>query len=78
MQQYPPQINEQEPLPGTDVDTQTPELSASAIVPGGYPANPVFSYAFKILNGPNPATATVVASSGWVANSGNSWTRRPA
>ncbi len=74
IQQYPPQINEQEPLPGTDVDTQTPQLSASAVVPGGYPANPVFSYAFKILNGPNPATATVVASSGWVANSGNSWT----
>jgi len=74
VQQYPPQINEQEPLPGTDVDTQTPQLSASAVVPGGYPANPVFSYAFRILNGPDPSTATQVASSGWVAGSGNSWT----
>jgi hypothetical protein len=73
IQQYPPAINEQEPLPGTDVDSQTPELSASAVVPGGYPASPVFSYAFRILNGPNPGTATVVASSGWVADSGNSW-----
>jgi hypothetical protein len=26
VQQYPPQVNEQEPLPGTDVDTQTPAL----------------------------------------------------
>ena len=67
-------INEQEPLPGTDVDTQTPPLSASAIVPGGYPANPTFSYAFRILNGPNPSTATVLQSSGWVAGNGNTWT----
>jgi len=74
IQQYPPAINEQEPLPGTDVDSQTPELSASAVVPGGYPASPDFSYAFRILNGPNPSTATVVASSGWVANSGSNWT----
>jgi RHS repeat-associated protein len=73
VQQYPPQINEQEPLPGTDVDSQTPQLSASAIVPGGYPASPVFSYAFQILNGPNPSTATVLQSSAWVAGSGNSW-----
>ena len=57
------------PLPGTDVDTQTPQLSASAVVPGGYPANPAFSYAFRILNGPNPSTATVLQSSGWVAGS---------
>jgi RHS repeat-associated protein len=74
IQQYAPVINEQEPLPGTDVDSQTPELSASAVVPGGYPANPVYSYAFQILNGPNPSTATVLQSSGWVASSGNSWT----
>ena len=74
IQQYPPQVNEQEPLPGTDVDTQTPELSASAVVPGGFPANPVFSYAFRILNGPNPNTATVLQSSGWVAGSSNGWT----
>jgi hypothetical protein len=74
VQQYPPQVNEQEPLPGTDVDSQTPQLSASAIVPGGYPVSPVLSYAFQIITGPNPGTATVVASSGWVANSGSSWT----
>jgi len=74
IQQYPPQVNEQEPLPGTDVDTQTPQLSASAFVPGGFPANPVFSYAFRILNGPNPSTATVLQSSGWVAGSGSNWT----
>ncbi len=74
VQQYPPQVNEQEPLPGTDVDTQTPQLSASAVVPGGYPATPVFSYAFQILNGPNPGTATVLQSSGWVPGNGNSWT----
>src|SRR5206468_332303 len=49
------------------------ELSVSAVVPGGYPANPVFSYAFRILNGPNPATATVLQSSGWVAGSGSNW-----
>jgi len=74
IQQYPPQVNEQEPLPGTDVDTQYPELSASAVVPGGYPANPTFSFAFRVLNGPNPSTATVLQSSGWVSGSGNSWT----
>jgi RHS repeat-associated protein len=73
IQQFAPQINEQEPLPGADVDSQTPQLSASAIVPGGFPANPSFTFAFRILNGPNPATATVVASSPWVANNGNSW-----
>ena len=44
-------INEQEPLPGTDVDSQTPSLSASAIVPGGYPANPALSFAFQIVSG---------------------------
>ncbi|MGH3237228.1 MAG: DUF6531 domain-containing protein, partial [Streptosporangiaceae bacterium] len=74
MQLEPAVINEQEPLPGTDVDTQTPELSASAVVPGGYPATPDLSYAFRILNGPDPGTATVLQSSGWVAGSGNSWT----
>jgi hypothetical protein len=74
IQQFPAQINEQEPLPGTDVDSQTPALSASAIVPGGFPANPAFTFAFRILNGPNASTATVVASSPWVANNGNTWT----
>jgi len=74
IQQYPAAVNEQEPLPGTDVDTQTPQLSASATVPGGYPAVPAFTFAFKLLNGPNLSTATVLQSSGWVANNGNSWT----
>ncbi len=69
---FQPVINEQEPLPGTDVDSQTPLLSASAVIPGGFPANPTFSFAFKILSGPSP-TSTVVASSGWVAGNGNSW-----
>ena len=72
IQTYPPVINEQEPLPGTDVDSQTPQLSVSAVIPGGYPANPTFSYAFQILSGPS-STSTVVASSGWVAGNGNTW-----
>ncbi len=72
IQSYPPGINEQEPLPGTDVDSQTPQLSVSAVIPGGYPANPTFSFAFKILSGP-ALTSTVVASSGWVAGNGNTW-----
>ena len=73
IQQYAPTINEQEPLPGTDVDTQTPSLSASATVPGGYPANPTLSFAFQIVSGTGVG-ATVVQSSGWVPNNGNSWT----
>jgi RHS repeat-associated protein len=74
IQQYPPVINEQEPLPGTDVDSQNPELSASAVVPGGYPASPSFWYAFEIISGPNLSTASVDQSSGWVADNSNSWT----
>jgi hypothetical protein len=74
IQQYPAQVTEQEPLPGSDVDTQTPELAATATVPGGYPANPVFTFAFRILNGPNPATATVLQSSGWVSGNSSTWT----
>ncbi len=74
IQQYPAAVSEQEPLPGTDVDTQTPQLSASATVPGGYPAVPAFSFAFRILDGPNPGTAKVLQSSGWVADNGSSWT----
>jgi RHS repeat-associated protein len=73
IKQYSPVINEQEPLPGTDVNSQTPSLSASAIVPGGYPANPALSFAFQIVSGTGLG-ATVVQSSGWVANNGNSWT----
>ncbi len=73
IQQFAPTINEQEPLPGTDVDTQTPSLTVSATVPGGFPANPTFSYAFEILNGPS-STATVLQSSGWVAGNASSWT----
>jgi RHS repeat-associated protein len=74
IQQYPAQVTEQEPLPGSDVDTQTPQLSATATVPGGYPPNPQFTFAFRILNGPNPATATVLQSSGWVSGNSNEWT----
>ena len=74
IQQYAAVVNEQEPLPGTDVDSQTPQLSASATVPGGYPAVPAFSFAFQIISGPDARTATVLQSSGWVANNGNSWT----
>jgi RHS repeat-associated protein len=72
IQQYPAQVNEQEPLPGTDVNTQTPQLAASAVVPGGYPATPAFSFAFKLLSGPS-LTSTVLQSSGWVASNGSSW-----
>lgn len=72
--QYPATVNEQEPLAGTDVDTQTPQLTASAVVPGGYPASPQFSFAFAILSGPDLKTATETLSSGWVAGNGNSWT----
>lgn len=74
VKQFSPVINEQEPLPGTDVDSQTPSLTASAVVPGGFPSDPTFSYAFEILNGPNLSTATVLQSSGWVADNSNSWT----
>ncbi len=74
VQQYPPVINEQEPLPGTDVDTQTPLLSASATVPGGYPATPQFSFAFRILTSTSTGFGSVLQSSGWVADNGNSWT----
>jgi RHS repeat-associated protein len=74
IQQFAPVINEQEPLPGTDVDSQNPPLTVSATVPGGFPANPTFSFAFEILNGSNPSTATVLQSSGWVAGNSSSWT----
>ncbi|MBV9449023.1 MAG: hypothetical protein JO345_24310, partial [Streptosporangiaceae bacterium] len=74
IQQYPAMVNEQEPLPGTDVDSQTPQLTASATVPGGYPQVPAFSFAFELLNGPDPRTASVLQSSGWVADNGDSWT----
>jgi RHS repeat-associated protein len=74
IQQYPATVNEQEPLPGTDVDTQTPQLTAGATVAGGYPADPQFSFAFAIVSGPDLKTATEVQSSGWVADNGDSWT----
>ncbi len=73
IQQFNPVINEQEPLPGTAVDTQTPSLTASATVPGGFPANPSLSYAFELLNGPNMSTAKALQSSGWVAGNSNTW-----
>ncbi len=75
IQQYPAQINEQSPLPGTSVDTQTPQLSASATIPGGYPAKPQFWFAFEVLTpGAQNGTWLVVQSSGWVAGNGNTWT----
>ncbi|HXS63847.1 MAG TPA: DUF6531 domain-containing protein [Streptosporangiaceae bacterium] len=73
IQQFAPVINEQVPLPGTAVDSQNPSLTVSATVPGGFPANPTFSYAFEILNGPS-STATVLQSSGWVAGNSDTWT----
>ena len=73
--QYAAQVDEQSPLPGTSEGTQTPQLSASATVPGGYPANPSFSFAFEVLvAGASSGTYTVQQSSGWVAGNGSSWT----
>jgi RHS repeat-associated protein len=75
VEQYAAQVDEQSPLPGTSEDTQTPQLSASATVPGGYPADPSFSFAFEVLAaGASAGTYTVEQSSGWVAGNGNSWT----
>ena len=74
VQQYPAQINEQSPLPGTSEDTQTPQLSVSATVPGGYPTVPEFWFAFQIVNQASNGVWIVEQSSGWVANNGNSWT----
>src|SRR5580698_112495 len=74
VEQYPAQVNEQAPLPGTSVDTQTPQLSASATVPGGYPARPSFWFAFEVLTSGSNGTWTVDQSSGWVAANGNTWT----
>ena len=75
VQQYAAQVDEQSPLPGTSEGTQTPQLSASATVPGGYPADPSFSFAFEVLvAGTSSGTYTVEQSSGWVANNGNTWT----
>jgi RHS repeat-associated protein len=74
IQQFAAQVNEQSPLPGTSVNTQTPQLSASATVTGGYPAKPVFWFAFQLVT-PNGAGGwTVQQSSGWVAGNGNTWT----
>jgi hypothetical protein len=57
------------------VDTQTPQLSASATVPGGYPAKPVFWYAFQVvIPGATAGTWLVVQSSGWVAGNSSTWT----
>jgi YD repeat-containing protein len=73
IEQYAPVINEQEPLPGTDVDSQSPQFTVSAVVPGGYPANPQLTYAFEIISGPTLSGATVEQSSGWVADNDSSW-----
>lgn len=74
VQQYAPQIDEQSPLPGTSEDTQTPQLSAFASVPGGYPAKPEFWFAFEVVTKSPTGTWTVAQSSGWVANNGTTWT----
>jgi RHS repeat-associated protein len=75
IEQYAAQVNEQEPLPGTTVDTQTPQLSASATVPGGYPAKPEFWFAFEVVTpGTTSGTWLIVQSSGWVAGNDNTWT----
>lgn len=74
VQQYAAQINEQSPLPGTSENTQTPQLSASASVPGGYPTQPEFWFAFEVVVQAANGTWSVVQSSGWVANNGNTWT----
>jgi RHS repeat-associated protein len=72
--QYTAQVNEQEPLPGTSMNTQTPELSASATVPGGYPPKPEFWFAFQVVLPASNGTWSVVQSSGWVAGNGDDWT----
>jgi Domain of unknown function (DUF6531) len=74
IQQYAAQVNEQSPLPGTSEDTQTPQLSASATVPGGYPAKPEFWFAFEVVTQGANGTWTVAQSSGWVANNGDTCT----
>ena len=74
VQQYAAQINEQSPLPGTSEDTQTPQLSASATVPGGYPTEPQFSFAFEVVTQNANGTWAVAQSSGWVAGNGDTWT----
>ena len=74
VQQYAAQINEQSPLPGTSEDTQTPQLSASATVPGGYPTEPQFWFAFEVVTQNANGTWAVAQSSGWVAGNGNTWT----
>ena len=74
VEQYPAQINEQAPMPGTTVDTQTPQLSASATVPGGYPAKPTFWFAFEVIVPGSPGSWQAVQSSGWVPDNGSTWT----
>ncbi|HET9171596.1 MAG TPA: DUF6531 domain-containing protein, partial [Actinospica sp.] len=74
IQQYAAQISEQSPLPGTSENTQTPQLGASASVPGGYPAKPEFWFAFEVVTQAANGTWQIVQSSGWVANNGSTWT----
>jgi RHS repeat-associated protein len=73
--QFAAQVNEQAPMPGTMVNTQTPQLSASATVPGGYPAKPAFWFAFQVVT-PNTSGGWLVvqSSAGWVAGNLNTWT----
>lgn len=74
VKQYPAQVTEQSPLPGTAENTQTPQLSASATVIGGYPVNPALWFAFQVVTQAPNGTWSVAQSSGWVANNGNTWT----
>jgi RHS repeat-associated protein len=72
----PAQVSEQEPLPGSFVDTQTPQLTASATIPDGYTANPDFWFAFQVVV-PGSASGTwetVQSSDGWVAGNASTWT----
>ena len=52
VKQYAPQVNEQAPLPGTDVDTQTPQLSASAVVPAV--TRPIRSFSVRLPDRQRP------------------------
>ena len=74
VKQYPAQVTEQSPLPGTSENTQTPQLSASATVIGGYPVDPALWFAFEVVTQASNGPWTVVQSSGWVAGNGNTWT----
>lgn len=74
VKQYPAQVTEQSPLPGTAENTQTPQLAASATVVGGYPVSPALWFAFEVVTQASNGVWSVAQSSGWVAGNGNTWT----